>query len=706
MTATTTFPRQVTFQFVEFLRRELAPTPGRWQATLRITLACIACTVPIMVFHLKQPVMAMIGMFMLTREDISTTLLGTILGIFAAAASCGLLLLYYMCALDLTWLRVLCVPAFIMLGLLMMRVVNPPILGLGVAICIGFGITIPDTVSNTEILNRIPFYYCWAWILGLSVNLAVQYLLNPETSGSVLRRGLTDRLDAVERLLRRLAVGEPVEPEHSSLASLALAGVAEPLHLLKMIGTVEPWLKKHHAEVRAQFIVVDRLVTAAAMLEAHGIPSATEATQQRLRNLADACARWRTAIKNHTPPEISGTATAAAAVSEREASPSLAEMECAAELMPLTFPGRELPEELKPRPSQEKSGFLAPDAFTNPEHLHFAIKGALAGFICYLIFTMSAYPGIYTATITCILCSLSTVGASLQKGALRFAGAAVGGALGFITLMYIFPHLDSLGGFWFPFGAVMALAAYVNFGSVRISYCGIQICLAFCKCVLQTYGTYTELRVARDRLIGIALGLSVFGFINSRFWPVTALETTRAKLASVLRTLAKLADLPETDKDHAPQVTETYGLRLQVYQDFGSVQQLHESSKFEFDPACRNRLMVIDNTVQMLFLHLLAVVRHRRDLRPVAMHEPWSAASARFNATLADLLLNLADRVEDKSERPLPDLPSALRELEKAVAAQIDVVTDANVAAQIRAHLVLCQETVPVATKLTRLQAG
>jgi hypothetical protein len=54
----------------------------------------------------------------------------------------------------------------------------------------------------------------------------------------------------------------------------------------------------------------------------------------------------------------------------------------------------------------------------------------------------------------------------------------------------------------------------------------------------------------------------------------------------------------------------------------------------------------------------------------------------------------------------LPDLPSALAELEKAVAAQINAVTDATVAAQIRARLTLYQETVPFATKLVRLQAG
>ena len=601
-------------QISEFLRREMVPTPGRWQATLRITLACLACTIPIMVFHLKEPLMVIIGMFMVTREDISTTLLGTILAILGATVACGLLLVYFMCALDLTWLRVLCIPAFIALGLLMIRIVNPPVFGLGIAVILGFGITIPDTVSDSETLNRVPFYYCWAWTLGLLVNLVVQLLLNPETSQSMLLRGLTTRLDAVEELLRRLAASQPADPKHSSLVPLALTGVVEPLHLLQVAGAVEPRLKKHAAELRAQFIVVDRLVKAATVLEAQGTPFPNPQIQQRLLNLADACARWRTAIKSQKPPEISGTlAVSAQTIADEDALPPLAEMERAAELMPFTFPGQDLPEELKLASKQDKGGMLARDAFTNPEYIHFAIKGALASFICYLIFTLASYPGIYTSVLTCVVCSLSTFGASLQKGILRFTGAAVGGVLGVISLMYVFPQLDSLGGFWFPFGAIMALAAYVTCGSPRISYCGFQICLAFCKCVLQTYGTYTELRVVRDRLIGIALGLVVFGIINSRLWPVTALGTMRAKLSSVLRTLAKLAGLPDTDKDHELRLTEAQALRLKVYQDFGTIRELLESSKFESGAEQRGRLEIIGNTAQALFLYQIAIIQHRSE---------------------------------------------------------------------------------------------
>ena len=688
----------------EFLRREMAPTPERWQAALRVTLACLICTIPIMIFHLKQPAMMMIGIFMVTREDLSTTLFGTLLAIIAAIITCGLLLLYSMCALDLTWLRVLCVPAFIGLGLLMIRVVNPSILGLGVAICVGFGITIPDTVSNIETLNRTPFYYCWAWILGLSVNLGVQYLMNPHTSYSLLVRGLSSRLEAVETLLQGLATGKEVEPSRSAMAAFAFSGAAEQLRLLKFARPFEPLLKKRELEFRGQIILADRLVTAASVLEIQRTTPGHEAVKKRLLRVAEVCAAWRRALQEGRPSEVSAPplerSTGAA---DMDGLPALAEMERVVELLPLAARGEKLPDELK-LPPHQKSGFLAPDAFTNPEPIHFAIKGMIAGTICYLLFTLFAYPAIYTCVITCILCSVSTVGASVQKGVLRFAGAAVGGALGYLSLMYIFPHVDSLEGFWFPFGAVMALAAYVNFGSVRISYCGIQICLAFCKCALQTYGTYTELRVARDRMIGIALGLLVFGFVNSRLWPVSALETLRAKLSDVFRQMARLASLPDRGKDPTPQMAEAYNVRLQTYQDFNVVNEMLETSKFESGGEIRQKLEAFGCEAKSLLLRLLAIVQHRPDLRPGAAPAPLRAASLRFRTTLAGALENLSDRVQGKPEGPWPDLEAELAEVEKTFAVEIKNVTDANVLAHLHGRLALYQEIVRVVGKLKRLR--
>ena len=159
----------------------------------------------------------------------------------------------------------------------------------------------------------------------------------------------------------------------------------------------------------------------------------------------------------------------------------------------------------------EKRSLFLPDAFDNPEYVRFAIKGTLAGFICYFLFIGFDYPGIYTSVITCFVIALSTIGASNQKGILRFGGAAVGGLMGLIALVYLFPNMDTIGGFWLVFGAGTAVAAWATFGTPRIFYGGYQAGLAFYKAVLQGFGPALSATVVRDRLIGVFFGLIVFG---------------------------------------------------------------------------------------------------------------------------------------------------------------------------------------------------
>src|SRR5262249_19106049 len=137
-----------------------------------------------------------------------------------------------------------------------------------------------------------PFYFWWAAALGLSVNLAVQYLLNPERVQTALVRGLTSRLEAVEGALLRLA-GETIKARSSpSLLSLALSGAAEQLHRLKVASAAEPWLKEHQKELASQIILIDRLVTAAAVLEEQGVGIPDEWMKSRLRRIAQE-AVWR-----------------------------------------------------------------------------------------------------------------------------------------------------------------------------------------------------------------------------------------------------------------------------------------------------------------------------------------------------------------------------------------------------------------------------
>src|SRR5215471_21118159 len=235
MTSTATFPTvsaQVN-RLLEFLRDELRPSPGRWQATLRITLACVAASFPVMAFHLHLPLVVMILMFLVTRQDTTTTLLITVVAIVGLTAGCGLLLLAYIGIADMTWLRVLLVPAFITLGLFINRILTLGPVGSTIGIPLAMGMVVPDIIPLTEFLTRFPFYLWWAGVLGLIVSLAVQFLLNPERAQTALVRGLISRLDAVEAALLRLAGSDSKARSSASLASLALSGAAEQLHLLK-----------------------------------------------------------------------------------------------------------------------------------------------------------------------------------------------------------------------------------------------------------------------------------------------------------------------------------------------------------------------------------------------------------------------------------------------------------------------------------------
>src|SRR5262249_36304429 len=78
--------------------------------------------------------------------------------------------------------------------------------------------------------------------------------------------------------------------------------------------------------------------------------------------------------------------------------------------------------------SNEPARLFVPDAFTNPDYVRYALKGALAVMICYTLQSAVDWPGIRTCLVTCLIVGLGTEGATVQKGTLRLSGALVGAA--------------------------------------------------------------------------------------------------------------------------------------------------------------------------------------------------------------------------------------------------------------------------------------
>lgn len=318
-----------------------------------------------------------------------------------------------------------------------------------------------------------------------------------------------------------------------------------------------------------------------------------------------------------------------------------------------------------PQPA-EKASLLVPDAFSNPEYVRFAVRGGLACLICTILFVGFDYPGIYTSVITCFVVSLSTVGASTQKGILRFAGSAAGGAMGILALMYVFPHVETLGGFWAVFATGTALAAWVNFGSPRLSYGGYQIGLAFYKVILQGWGPVTSLTVARDRLVGIAFGLVVFGILEHFLWPVRASDRRQQRFADVVRSLATLARLGALAHIGADVDRELRDVRRKIGQGLGEAQRLLEESKFEAEPGELEAFQRSIGEAQVIFLVLLSLAYQRHALGRLLSDRP--AAVQDLEEAVAATLERLADPTRASAAGPPADLTAGLRAAENALA--------------------------------------
>src|SRR5215475_15593529 len=128
---------------VEFLRRELAPTPGRLGATVRLTLACTAATVPIMIHHIPHGLVVMIVMYLITKEDTTATLLGSVLSVLGVTLGFVLALLAWQISLETPW-RVVFVFIFAALGLYMGRVMVVGALGSAVGLPAALAMALPD----------------------------------------------------------------------------------------------------------------------------------------------------------------------------------------------------------------------------------------------------------------------------------------------------------------------------------------------------------------------------------------------------------------------------------------------------------------------------------------------------------------------------------------------------------------------------------
>ena len=177
----------------------------------------------------------------------------------------------------------------------------------------------------------------------------------------------------------------------------------------------------------------------------------------------------------------------------------------------------------------------------------------------------------------------------------------------------------------------------------------------------------------RDRLIGVAFGLIVFGHVEHFLWPVRAADRMHARLADVFRSLAALARVASRPREAGVDVDAR---RQLIAQQVTDVQGFIESSKFEAGADGRDAQLVerLTADAQTVFLVLLAIARDAETaaLRPDAAR----GASVRADADVAEILEGLADRIRPGAAASVNDVDGSLAALRESISAQVVAIAE------------------------------
>ncbi len=300
----------------------------------------------------------------------------------------------------------------------------------------------------------------------------------------------------------------------------------------------------------------------------------------------------------------------------------------------------------------------------------------------------------------CAFTALTTIGALRQKQFLRFLGAAVGGfVFGMGAQIFILPYVDTIFGFTVLFIVVTAISAWFMTASPRLSYFGVQIALAFYLVHLQSFKFETSLSIARDRVVGVLVGLIAMWLIFDQLWGHPAAADMRKTFIANLRLLAQLAREPDLG-DRKDALRRIYALGQTINGNFDQVKSLGDGVLFEFGPsrsgdlALRARITQWQSKLRVLFLVRGAMLRYRLAVRGFELPPEMEPAQKEFDHELSETLDGMAETLEGNPAPRAAHLDQALARVESDAAA--------HPAPHLNDFLALCRTETQLALSVSR----
>jgi len=535
------------------------------------------------------------------------------------------------------------------------------------AIMICVGVPLWDRHLSAETNVEDTLWLCLASAIGVVVTVGVEMLFSRIKPGEDIVAGVVDRLAAVENLLVCFANDCPVDRlMQANVERLAMVGTSMVRRILQR----SVYAPNYAEQMGAVIALTGTLVDLAANLSSPTRLSGNDREQIRL--LAENVGRVRSALLVDGVPHLKAFQVTQGNVPH--AIPLVAEMEKTAQLMKQALTGPQSPSVFAPQPSSGDPAptFFVRDALTNVAHIQFALKGCLTAGLCYILYNGVDWPGISTAVTTCFLTALSTVGSSRQKQVLRISGALVGGFLiGMGSQVLVLPYLDSIAGFTILFVVVTAFASWFMTSSPRLSYFGVQIAVAFYLIHLNSFAIEPSLSIARDRVVGILLGLIMMWLVFDQLWGASAVSDMKRAFLSAVRLLAQFAREP-ISRDYNVAAKRSYSLREAINNNFDGVRASADGVLFEFGPsrqqdlAWRSRFRQWQPQLRLLFITETALWKYRARLPGFELPHSVSAAQRAFDDELARALETIADRIEGRPSQ-VGLFEESLARLERAV---------------------------------------
>jgi len=499
-------------------------TPGRLAFAARLTLICALTTIVAEIYKTPEIALTVYVAFFLNKGDRTSSMAITIAFTIIITIVLSILLLIASPILSDPAYRVatMALTSFSLLFLVSASKLKP--IGGTVGLILAYALDVLGSAPLGEAATRVLLYVWLVVGIPAGVSAVVNLILAPSPL-KILQDELTFRLrtagealqgdeEAISEVRKLTAEGDSELQEKLKLSAMEHTSTQEDLDAL--IGSTDC--------VVAVLSAVELMVS-----EPNALPpvATREQMARRLFELAEIFER------NAYPVRVEP-------ISMNEAGSDLVSSAIKLFNAGLTrFGERRAPQ---PTPKKEASGFFASDAFTNPEHVNFALKTTAAAMVCYLIYSVLNWPGIHTALITCFIVSQDTVAETVQKLTLRILGCLAGAGLGLAVMIGVVPSVTSIGGLVVIVFAGVFLGAWVAVGSPRIAYAGFQLAFAYLLCVLQGPGPSFNMVVARDRVLGILLGNAVSYLFATQLLPNSvaprvdrALQSVAQKLGAMVR---------------------------------------------------------------------------------------------------------------------------------------------------------------------------